>query len=325
MSRRLVARDALNLAAYQLEDTPPPAPGPGLVRLRVHACSLGYVDGLMAAGGYQVKPPLPFTPGSDVAGMVEAVGEGVPDSLIGARVMTQVRGGLAEHALASAAAISRLPDGVSFETGAVFHTNYTTALHGLRDRANLQAGERLVVMGAAGGVGSAALDVGRALGAQVIAVASTPEKRAFALDHGATRAVDSAPEGFRDRLKAATDGKGPDVIFDPVCGPLFEPAFRSLAWRGRHLVVGFVGGPIPALPVNLPLMKGAALVGVDIRQFPIFEGPVAVQNLRTLLDWLEEGVLQPAVGQVFALEDYAAALAHAMSGQGLGKAVVRLA
>ena len=322
--RRLIAREALSLDDYRLETIEAPAPDQGQVRIRVAACSLGYVDGLMAVGGYQVKPPLPYTPGSDIAGTVDAVGEGVPADWIGARVVAQVRFGLCDYTLAPAAALNRIPKNVAFETAAVFHTNYTTALHGLQDRAAIAPGERLLVFGAAGGVGSAAMDVGRALGAEVIAVGSTPEKRAFALEHGAAHVLDTAPQGFRDRLKAVTDGKGPDVIFDPVCGPLFEPAFRSLAWRGRHLVVGFVGGPIPALPSNLPLMKGAALLGVDIRQFPIFETATAAANLRTLLGWLGEGRLRPAVGKVFALEDYAQALDLAMSGAGFGKAVIRL-
>lgn len=322
--RRLIAREALSLTDYRLEEVEAPRPGPGQVRIRVAACSLGYVDSLMAVGGYQVKPPLPFTPGSDIAGAVDAAGDGVTAELVGVRVMAQVRFGLSGFALAPAAAVNRIPEGVAFETAAVFHTNYTTALHGLRDRAAIAPGERLLVFGAAGGVGSAAMDVGRALGAEVIAVGSTAEKRAFALEHGATGVLDSEPQGFRDRLKAATDGKGPDVIFDPVCGPLFEPAFRSLAWRGRHLVVGFVGGPIPALPSNLPLMKGAALLGVDIRQFPIFEAARAAANLESLLGWLGEGRLQPAVGKVFALDDYAQALDLAMSGTGFGKAVIRL-
>lgn len=313
-----------SLDEYQLIEAPDPVPRAGEVLIEVAACSLGYVDGLLAVGGYQIKPPVPYTPGSDVAGVVAAVGEGVDPALIGARVMAQARAGLAELAVAPARAVVRIADAVAFETGAVFQLNYATALHGLRERAQLRPGERLLVFGAAGGVGSAAIDVGRMLGANVVAVASTPEKRAFALAHGAHAALDTTGEGWRDRLKEATGGKGVDVIFDPVCGPLFEPAFRSLAWRGRHLVVGFVGGQIPALPANLPLMKGAALIGVDVRQFPLFQPDLARDSAGELLEWLAEGRLNPAVGEIFALEDFRQALEHAMSGQGMGKTVVKM-
>jgi NADPH2:quinone reductase len=236
--------------------------------------------------------------------------------------MAQVRGGFAEFARSPTSMATKIPDQMSFAQAAGFRINYITALHGLRDRAALAAGERLLVFGAAGGVGSAALQVGRILGAEVIAAASTEEKRAFAKDHGADHVIDTSPEGWRDRLKAVTPGKGPDVIFDPVCGPLFEPAFRSLGWGGRHLVVGFAGGPIPALPANLSLMKGAALVGVDVRQFLQFEGPKGAAHLNELLSWVADGRLNPTVGRTFPLDAFAQALQFALSGQGLGKTVV---
>jgi NADPH2:quinone reductase len=213
---------------------------------------------------------------------------------------------------------------MSFAQAAGFRVNYVTALHALRDRANLRAGERLVVFGAAGGVGSAAVQIGQRLGGEVIAVASTETKRAFALECGAQAAIDTTPEGWRDRLKAACGGKGPDVIFDPVCGPLFEPAFRSLVWTGRHLVVGFAGGPIPALPVNLPLMKGAALVGVDVRQFFLFEAAAAASHMAELMAWVTEGSLTPPVGRCFPLGSFREALDYALSGQGMAKTVVEL-
>jgi NADPH2:quinone reductase len=199
-----------------------------------------------------------------------------------------------------------------------------TALHGLRDRARLAAGERLLVLGAAGGVGMAAVQVGRAMGAQVIAVASSDEKRAFAITHGAHASLDAQPEGWRDRLKAVCGGAGPDVVFDPVCGPLFEPAFRSLSWRGRHLVVGFTGGPIPALRANLALVKGASMVGVDVRQFILFEPELARDHLQELLGWAGDGRLDPPVGREFAFDEFRAALEFALTGQGLGKTVLRV-
>jgi NADPH2:quinone reductase len=323
---KLVRAEALgSFDDYHLVDVPTPSPKPGEVLIRVHACSVGYVDALLAVGGYQVKPPTPYTPGSDIAGVVEAVGEGADASLVGVRVLAPVYGGFAEFVVTPARNVTRIGDGVGFEAASAFRLNYATALYGLKDRAVLQPGETLLVTGGAGGVGSAAVDIGRLLGAEVIAVASTAEKRDFATARGAQHVLDTQTEGWRDRLKAITGGKAVDVVFDPVCGPLFEAAFRSLNWKGRHLVVGFVGGPIPALPSNLTLMKGAALVGVDIRQFPIFEPQLAARNTEQLMAWLADGTLDPAVGRTFPFPDFRAALAHAMSGQGLGKTVLQIA
>jgi NADPH:quinone reductase len=313
-----------SIADYRLLEAPAPEPGAGQLRVQVAACGLGYVDALVALGRYQVKPPLPHTPGGEVAGQVEAIGAGVGGFAIGDRVMATVGGGLAEQALAPASGTVKIPDRMSFAQASGFRVNYLTALHGLRDRAALAPGERLLVLGAAGGVGAAAVQVGKKLGATVIAACSSDEKRAFAREHGADAAVDTEPEGWRDRLKAACGGKGPNVVFDPVCGPLFEAAFRSLVWGGRHLVVGFAGGPIPALRSNLTLMKGAALAGVDVRQFLIFERAKAESHLGELLGWVADGSLVPPVGRTFPLAEFAAALEFALSGKGLGKTVVAL-
>ncbi|MCA6289383.1 MAG: NADPH:quinone oxidoreductase family protein, partial [Phenylobacterium sp.] len=302
--KKVVGESLENLAGYSLVEAPLPEHGPGQVRLRVTDCGLGYVDALVALGRYQVKPPLPHTPGQEVAGVVDALGEGVEGLRPGDRVMATVAGGFADFALAAAGACTPLPDNMTSGQAAGFRINHLTALHGLEHRAGLRPGETLLVLGAAGGVGTAAVQVGRILGARVIACASTPEKRDFARACGADAVLDTGAEGWRDRLKALCDGKGPDVIFDPVCGPLFEPAFRSLAWGGRHLVVGFAGGPIPALPANLPLMKGAALTGVDVRQFLLFEGARAAEALARLLAWVGEGSLSPPEGRRFALAAY---------------------
>jgi len=311
---------------YRLLDVDVPKPAAGQVLIRIHACGMGYVDALVALGRYQVKPPLPFTPGQEIGGVVEAVGEGVTHLQAGDRVMASLfGGGLAEYVAVPAHAVQVIPDAMSHAQAAGFRVNYLTAVHGLADRAALQPGERLLVLGAAGGVGTAAVQVGRLLGAQVIAAASTPEKRAFAESQGAQRVLDTNPEGWRDRLKEACDGKGPDVVFDPVCGPLFELAFRSQSWRGRHLVVGFAGGPIPKLPVNLTLMKGAALVGVDVRQFLLFEAERARSHVQQLLAWVAEGRLTPAVGRRFPLSDFAQAMQFATSGAGSGKTIIDVA
>ncbi len=320
---RAVRTDSLDsVADYRLIDLPKPQPGAGEVRIKVAACGVGYVDALIALGRYQVKPSLPHIPGSEVAGVVDAVGGEVVGLAVGDRVMAQVSAGFAQFAVARPNAVVRLPPRMTFEEACGFRVNYVTALHGLRDRAGLKPGERLLVSGAAGGVGLAAVQIGKALGATVIACASTEEKRAFAVAAGADQAIDTNPEGWRDRLKALTDGAGVDVYFDPVCGPLFELAFRSLAWGGRHLVVGFVGGPIPALPANLPLMKGAALVGVDVRQFGLHEAASSRATLDDLLSWIHERRLSPIVGRRFAFDDFAQALEFALSGHGLGKTVL---
>lgn len=322
---KLVRADSLDsIADYRLLEAPAPQATAGEVVVQVAACGVGYVDALVALGRYQVKPPLPHTPGQEVGGVIMAVGEGVQGLAPGDRVMASVRGGFAQQAAGPASQAVKIPEAMDFAQAAGFRVNYLTALHGLADRAAIQPGEQLLVRGAAGGVGAAAIQVGKLMGARVIAQASTEEKRDFARALGADAVIDTQAEGWRDRLKAACGDKGPDVIFDPVCGPLFEPAFRSLAWGGRHLVVGFVGGPIPALPANLPLMKGAALTGVDVRQFLLFEGPRAAAHLAQLLAWVAEGGLKPPVGRRFPLADFAEALEFALTGAGLGKTVVEM-
>ncbi|MDR3513026.1 MAG: NADPH:quinone oxidoreductase family protein [Caulobacteraceae bacterium] len=322
--KALQAEALASIDDYREVDLPVPEPAAGQARINVAACGVGYVDALVSLGRYQVKPPLPHIPGGEVGGTVDAIGPGVERLKIGQRVMAQVGGGFAEYALAPAAGVVPIPEPMSFEQAAGFRINYLTALHGLRDRAVIAPGERLLVIGAAGGVGTAAVQVGRALGAEVIAAASSEEKRAFALAHGASAVIDTAPEGWRDRLKTLTGGKGVDVVFDPVCGPLFEPAFRQLAWRGRHLVVGFAGGPIPALPANLPLMKGAGLIGVDVRQFGLFEPGRMADRLSELLAWVADGRLVPPVGRVFSFAEAAEALSFALSGAGTGKTILKL-
>ena len=311
---------------YRLIDAPMPSIAADAVLIQVMVCGMGYVDALVALGGYQVKPPVPFTPGQEISGRVAAVGSAVSTLQVGDRVMANsFGGGLAEYVAVPQAMVTRIPDAMTFAQAAGFRVNYLTALHGLRDRAALQPGERLLVFGAAGGVGSAAVQVGKHLGAEVIAVASSDAKRAFARDLGADAVLDSDVEGWRDRLKALCGGKGPDVIFDPVAGPLFEAAFRSLNWGGRHLVVGFVGGPIPKLPINLSLMKGAALIGVDVRQFLLYEGAKAAGHLDMLLNRVAEGGFSPPVGRIFVLDDFADAMRFAMSGAGVAKSVIHVA
>lgn len=310
---------------YRLVEVPRPIPAEGDVFICVKMCGMGYVDALVALGGYQVKPPVPFTPGQEISGVVEAVGAKVQSVKIGDRVMANsFGGGLAEYVAVPQAMVTVIPDQLADAQAAGFRVNYLTALHSLRDRAQIRAGERLLVFGAAGGVGSAAIQVGKVLGAHVIAVASTEEKRAFALKLGADATLDTNEDGWRDKLKQICVGQGVDVIFDPVSGPLFEAAFRSLNWGGRHLVVGFAGGPIPKLPINLSLMKGASLVGVDVRQFLLYENAQAMRHLDELLSWVATGEMIPPIGREFGLDDFAEAMRFAMSGSGLGKSVIRV-
>jgi NADPH:quinone reductase len=309
-----------------LKDVDVSSPGNGQVRVRVRAAGASLLDGLIAAGRYQVKPPLPFSPGSEFAGEIDAVGPDVTTHQVGQRVMAGgFVGGFAESAVVPAVAAVPMPAAMSFETGAGFRTNYMTALHGFRQRAALQPSETVLVLGAAGGVGSAAIEVAKVMGAQVIAAASTAEKRAFAASLGADHAIGVEADGFRDRIKENTGGRGVDVVYDPVGGALTELAFRSLAWRGRHLVVGFAAGSIPALPVNLALLKGAALIGVDLARFSFMHEPaLAAENLKQLLAWFAEGRLKPTIGRIYAFADAREALADILERRAVGKSVVRV-
>ena len=323
--KAIQADNLSSIDSYRVVELDMPEPGPAEVRIRIAACGVGYVDALVSLGRYQVKPPLPHVPGGEVSGWIDSIGSGVTGLVPGDRILAQVRGGFAEYAVAPVAAVSRIPDGMRFDQAAGFRVNYVTALHGLRDRAHLKPGETLLVIGAAGGVGSAAVQVGKLLGARVVAVASTQEKRAMAIESGAEIALDREPAGWRERLKEAVPG-GIDVVFDPVSGPLLQPAFRSLNWGGRYLVIGFASGGIPALPVNLPLLKGAALVGVDYRQFAaVFEATAAQREFDELLAWVAEGRLVPPAGRAFAFDQYREALTYALSGEGIAKTIFEVA
>ncbi|MBR0715543.1 NADPH:quinone oxidoreductase family protein [Bradyrhizobium liaoningense] len=309
----------------ELRDIPMPPVAAGQLRIKVHAAGIGFVDGLKVQGLYQTKDPLPFTPGTEFAGVVdEAPGNGA-GYVPGTRVMGMARSGaLAEYITVAAEAVHAMPDGVTAEVGASFRANYLTAHYALSSRAMLAAGEQLLVLGAAGGVGIAAVQIGKLLGARVIAAASTPEKRDFARQHGADAVIDYTQANWRDALKELTAGRGADVIFDPVGGEISVQAFRSIAWRGRHLVVGFAAGSIPALPFNLPLLKGGALLGVDLAQIPTREPDVERRLIAELMTWLAEGKLKPVVGRVFAFADFRDAFKAMQARDALGKMVVRI-
>ncbi|MFK4506628.1 NADPH:quinone oxidoreductase family protein [Bradyrhizobium daqingense] len=310
----------------ELKDVPSPRAEPGQLRIKIEAAGIGFVDGLKTEGRYQTKDPLPFIPGTEFAGVVTDA-PGAPGGYQpGMRVMGMTRSGaLAEEIVVKPEALHPLPDGVAPEVAASFRANYLTALYALSGRASLVAGEQLLVLGAAGGTGIAAVQIGKLLGARVIAAASTPEKREFAQAHGADAVIDYTQAGWRDTFKEMTDGHGADVIFDPVGGDISVQAFRSIAWRGRHLVVGFAGGSIPALPFNLPLLKGGALLGVDLAQIGVREPELQKRLMGELTGWLADGQLKPVVGQIFALEDFRGAFKAMQTRAALGKMVVRIA
>jgi len=309
----------------RLTDVGLPELSAGQVRVRIQAASVGFVDGLKVQGLYQTKDPLPFTPGSEFAGVVDEAAADVREFARGMPVMGMARsGGLAEYIVVPATALEIVPDGIAPEVGASFRANYLTSLYALSERGTLHAGEYLLVLGAAGGVGIAAVQLGKLLGARVIAAASTDEKRRFATRFGADATVDYTRSDWREELKTLTDGHGADVIFDPVGGDLALQAFRSIAWRGRHLVVGFASGVIPALPFNLPLLKGGTLLGVDLAQIPRREPDAQRRVLSQLFTWLTEKKLDPVVGKVFAFEDFRDAFRTMQTRSALGKMVVRI-
>lgn len=320
---RAVATDQLGPPSnYRLVPHDPGQPGEGQVRLAIKATGISYVDVLTASGQYQVKPPVPFIPGSESAGIIEAVGPGVTAVKPGDRVAVSGWGGLfAEAAVVPARSVRVIPDAMALVDAALFTVSYATGWHALVQRAAIQPGESLLVLGAAGATGYAAIQTAKHLGARVIASASSEEKRALALAGGADAVVDARSETWRDDVKAANGGKPVDVVFDPVGGEATDPAFRSLAWKGRHLIIGFPGG-IAALRTNLPLLKGASLVGVDLRQFAQYEPDVSEANQREIFRLAGEGVLKPAIAKRYRIEDYEAAMTEAASGTSAGRIVL---
>ena len=309
-----------------IEELPSPKPGPGEVVVTVRAASVNFPDFLIIQNKYQFKPPLPFSPGSELAGTVKEVGAGVSNVRPGDRVIAfTTYGAFAEEVKTEAARLLPLPDKMDYVTGAAFLLTYATSDHALRDRGALKAGETLLVLGAAGGVGLAAIEIGKALGAHVIACASSDDKLAVCREHGADESINYAREDLRERLKAVTDGRGVDVVYDAVGGSYTEPAFRSLAWRGRLLVVGFAAGEIPKLPLNLPLLKGAAVVGVFWGDFARREPKAFAASVRQLTTWYAEGRLRPHVSQTLPLERAAEAIQLLASRKAKGKIVLTTA
>ncbi len=306
-----------------VEDVPARDPGPGEVRVRVKAAGVNFPDVLIIQKKYQMQPALPFSPGSEAAGEVIAVGEGVSHVKPGDAVMAYAGiGCFAEEVVAPADKVMRIPEGVSYEVAAAFTLTYGTSWHAIRDRAALQPGETMLVLGAAGGVGLSAIEIGKAIGARVIAAASTDEKLAVCREHGADATINYEREDLREAIKRETGGKGPDVIYDPVGGRFAEPAFRSIGWRGRYLVIGFAAGQIPSIPLNLALLKGASIVGVFWGDFTRREPQANLAGMKEMLGWLHEGRLRPHISGRYRLDEVTRALNDMSARKVTGKILI---
>lgn len=308
-----------------VEDIDPPVAKKGDVLVRVKIAALNFFDCLIIEDKYQYKPPRPFSIAAEMAGTVEAVGEGVTRFAVGDRVCGYLAGGTARELVsAPEVALSHIPDGVSDEHAACIMVTYGTSYHAIKDRGELKAGETMAVLGASGGVGQAAVELGKIMKARVIACASTDDKLEFCKKCGADETVNYSNEDLKDRLKKLTGGAGVDVIYDPVGGDFAEAAFRAIAWAGRFLVVGFASGPIPKMPLNLPLLKGADLRGVFWGSFTMRQPEANRSNIDDLLGWLADGTLKPHVDSVFPLEEAPAALEKIAARNVKGKVLLRV-
>ncbi len=312
------------IGAMRYQDLPTPEPKAGEVRIAISAASLNFPDLLTVEGKYQFKPPLPFVPGSEYAGHIDAIGEGVSHLKIGDAVAAiGSSGGFATQVCVSAAGVMPLPPGMPLIDAAAFAFTYGTSHHALMDRAGLRAGETVLVLGAGGGVGTAALQIAKAAGARVIAAVSSDAKAQRCVELGADATLNYSTEPVRETIKSLTGGKGPDVVYDPVGGELAEPVFRSIAWRGRYLVVGFAaGGGIPALPLNLALLKGASIVGVFWGDFVRREPKAFAQGMAQLGAWYAKGLIKPVIDTTLPMARLPEAYARMASRQVVGKIVL---
>ena len=308
-----------------IEEVANPEAGPGEVVIDVHSAALNFPDTLQINGKYQFQPPMPFTPGSETAGVIRAVGEGVTNVQVGDRVMAaNFIGGMAEQVKTMAVAVRKLPKSMSMNVGCGFNMIYGTSYYALKQRGKLQAGETLLVLGASGGVGLAAVELGKAMGARVIAAASTDEKLAYAKAAGADELINYSTDDLKERVKALTNKQGADVIYDPVGGELFQTATRCVAWDGRILVVGFASGEIPAFKTNLALLKSSSIVGVFWGNWVMKDPAANEQNFVELFDYFAEGKLKPLVTQVYPFEQVSDDLNLFINRKAVGKVVLQL-
>ncbi len=318
-----LCENPVGVDALTWKEIPTPTPGAGQVLVEIKAASLNFPDLLIVQNKYQMKPALPFVPGSEYSGVVVGVGDGVSSLVAGQRVAClSGTGGFGTHALAAAHICVPLPDSFSFVDAAAFIMTYATSHHALIDRAALKAGETVLVLGAAGGVGTAAIQISKAAGARVIAAASSDEKCALCTSIGADETINYSSQNLRETIKGLTAGKGPDVIYDPVGGDFAEPAFRSIAWRGRYLVVGFAAGPIPSLPLNLALLKGASIVGVFWGDFARREPHANGAMMAELAKWYALGKIKPVIDSAMPMAKLKAAFARMGSRGVKGKLVM---
>ncbi len=307
------------------EDIETPKPKNDEVLIVVKACSVNFPDTLIIQGKYQFRPEFPFSPGSDVAGIVEKVGENVKHLQEGDEVVGFIPfGGFAEKAVVKAKDCFPKPQGMSMVNASAFLLAYGTSYYALKDRANLKKGEIILILGASGGVGLTALELSKLMGAKVIAAASTIEKMELCKQFGADEVINYTKESVRDKIKELTNGKGVDVIYDPVGGHFSELALRAIAWRGRHLVIGFANGEIPKIPINLTLLKGASIVGVFWGAFAQKQPKESLENIKQLLTWFARGELKPHIDKTYALKSAPKALEDMMQRKTKGKIVIDL-
>ena len=307
----------------QYKEVPNLEPGPKQVVISVKACAVNFPDTLIIQGLYQMRPDLPFSPGSDIAGVIKSVGSEVKRFKAGDEVFGVVPyGGMAEEVLSTTKNIFPKPEAMSFPIACSFLYAYGTSLHALKDRALLQEGETIAIMGASGGVGLAAVDIAKKLGAKVIACASTDEKLDLCKEYGADQTINYTTEDLKSRIKELTDGKGADVIYDPVGGDYSEPALRAMAWRGRYLVIGFAAGAIPKIPLNLALLKGCAITGVFWGRFTQEEPQNNLANSLQIMKWFEAGKIKPHIHKMYPLEEASKALEEMMGRRVKGKVIV---
>ncbi len=305
------------------KEVPDPVCGEQDVIIDMKAAGVNFPDVLIIQNKYQFKPELPFSPGAELAGVISEVGSGVKHLKVGDHAIGSTgHGAFAERVLVAAKRVIPIPKGIGFDAAAAFTLTYGTSWHALADRAELKKGETLLVLGAAGGVGLAAVEIGKALGAKVIAAASTDEKLAVCKEHGADTLINYSKDNLREAIKAATDGKGPDVIYDPVGGDMAEPAFRSIGWRGRYLVIGFAQGEIPKLPLNLALLKGASVVGVFWGDYVAREPGNFANDLKTMFPTIADGSLRPHISASYPLEKGATAIEDMMNRKVTGKVII---
>ncbi|MEZ4847257.1 MAG: NADPH:quinone oxidoreductase family protein [Bacteroidia bacterium] len=306
-----------------VEDIPSQSPGKGQILLEVKACGVNFPDTLIIEGKYQFKPEMPFSPGGEIAGIIKEVGEGVKQYKPGQKVFAMTGwGGFAEEVIVDAKTCFPIPDGMDFITASSFSMTYGTSMHALVDRAKIKEGETLLVLGAAGGVGLAAVEIGVQLGAKVIAAASTQEKLDFCREYGASETINYTKEDLKSRIKELTDGKGVDVVYDPVGGSYSEAALRGIAWKGRYLVVGFATGEIPQIPLNLPLLKGCQIVGVFWGNFAQRNPQKNMMNFMQLIQWFRDWKMNPHIHPTYGLEDAAKALHDILDRKVKGKVVL---